>query len=110
VRRKQKKEEHKNMEKEKFESKKAIPVVLDSIIEFIAPAFDAKYIPFWLSMSGICLVSLAYKAVYDLFKNHIGVDKITAAMDAFASVGILSVLLVVVVAAKNNAVKAWATC
>ena len=93
------------MEKEKFELKKAIPVVLDSIIEFIAPAFDAKYIPFWLSLSGICLVSLAYKAVYDLFKNHIGVSEITAAMDAFASVGILSVLLVVVVAAKNNAVK-----
>ena len=93
------------MEKEKFELKKIIPDVLDALIEFVSPAFDAKYIPFWLSMSGICLVSLGFITVYDLFKNHIGVSLITASMNAFSSVGILSVLLVVVIATENNAVK-----
>jgi hypothetical protein len=93
------------MEKEKFELKKVIPKMLDGIIAFISPAFDAKYIPFWLSLSGIGLVSLAFITVYDLFRNHIGVGFLTASMDAFASVGILSVLLIAVIATKNNALK-----
>lgn len=82
-----------------------IPLILDGIIAFISPAFATKYIPFWLSLSGVGLVALAYSTVYDLFKTHIGVDEITATMDAFASVGILSVLLVAVIATKNNALK-----
>jgi len=93
------------MEKEKFELKKIIPDVLDALIEFVSPAFDAKYIPFWLSTSGICLVSLGFITVYDLFRNHIGVSLITASMNAFSSVGILSVLLIAVIATENNAVK-----
>ena len=82
-----------------------IPLILDGIIAFISPAFATKYIPFWLSLSGVGLVALAYSTVYDLFKTHIGVDEVTATMDAFASVGILSVLLVAVIATKNNALK-----
>ena len=82
-----------------------IPSVLNAIIAFIAPAFDPKYLPFWLSVSGAGLVVFATQAIYKLFANSLGVDEITASLSAFSSVGILSVLLVIVVMTDKNAVK-----
>ena len=82
-----------------------IPTVLDAFISFVSPMFDPKYLSFWLSISGMGLIVFATQAIYKLFANSLGVDEMTAALSAFSSVGILSVLLVIVVMTDKNAVK-----
>lgn len=82
-----------------------VPYLLDTIVAFVAPLFAPKYLTFWLGISGLGLNTFAVLAVYKLFALNLGVGELNAILSAFSSVGILSVLLVIVITTPKNAVK-----